>query len=244
MSNTLSKFAAELNNRGLAKQSHFMIEIVPPPFYSTPVDETFIPLYCEQAQFPQINMATATIKDNGLNREAVYDKSYGNTSMMFACDQNMIIKSFFDRWLLGIVMSNGGVFAYPVEYTAPWINVHQLNENMDIVYSVRFFNCYPKTVNDIILSADSRGYNRFQVAFAYEKWESNTTIMTPEYMRNVNAGTGIDAVRRSVIGAAAGMMTGEYNNGSKNTDYSKAKLNSLRGRIKGIVDNFSDWKFR
>jgi hypothetical protein len=155
----------------------------------------------------------------------------------------MIIKSFFDRWATGMVMSTGGVFAYPAEYTAPWMVIHQLNNNMDIIYSVRVFNCYPKVVNDIILNSVGRDYNRFQVSFAYEKWESTTTIMTPSYIEAVNSNGSLDSVRRSVITAAAGMMTGEYNNGAKNTDYSKAKLNSLKGRVKGAVDNFSDWKY-
>jgi hypothetical protein len=240
-SNSLSKFASEINSRGVAKQSLFMVEIVPPPFYSTPIDESFIPLFCEQSQFPEIVMATATIKDNGINREAVYDKLYGNLSMLFACDQNMIIKSFFDRWSTGVVMSTGGVFAYPTEYTSPWINIHQLNNNMDVVYSVRIYNCYPKVVNDIILTASSKDYNRFQVSFAYEKWESITTVMTSEYIKELLSTGNADSVRRGSIKAAAGMMTGEYNNGSNNTNYSKYKLNSLQGRIKGNIDNFTDW---
>jgi len=245
---SILNFATELRNRGIARQSHYVVEIVPPPFYSTPMDESFIPLFCEQAQLPEIALMTDTIKDNGLFREAVYDKAYGSVTMTFACDQNMIVKSFFDKWVLGTVMSKGGVFAYPKEYTAPWMQIHQLNQALDTVYSVRLTNVYPKVVNDVILTANSRDYNRVQVMFVYESWDSQVNVMNDSYVNKINqdvaAGKEPDfnSVKKGIIQAGAGLMTGEYNNGAGNTDYTKTKLNSLMGAQKSLVDNLTDWK--
>lgn len=239
---SITKFSSELKARGIAKQSHYLVEIMPPPFYYTPVDESFIPLFCEQTQMPEMALATDSIKDNGITRESVYDKMYGTITMSFICDQNMIIKSFFDRWIQGIVMSSGGVFAYPKEYTVPWINIHQLNEKLDIIYSVKLINCYPKVVNDIILTNNSKDYNRFQVVFVYEKWESETKIMSEQYIQMRSSGLDIEGIRSGLVKASAGAMIGEFTNGVNRTDYSKIKLNSLNGRSKSLIDNFTDWK--
>lgn len=246
---TMLKFSTELKKRGIAKQSHYLIELMPPPFYSTPLDESFIPLFCIQTQFPEVSLDTDTVNDNGLRREAVSGKSYGNISMVFACDQNMIIKSFFDRWVLGTVMSKGGVFAYPKEYTTPWIQIHQLNEVLDIVYSVRLVNCFPKAVDDVILTSNSRDFNTVRVKFVYESWDSEVKVMNDNYIEFMNYQlknnvTELDynGVKKGIIQAGAGLMTGEYNNGAKNTNYANTKLNSLKGRAKGLVNNLTDWK--
>lgn len=169
----LSKVIAEIKKRGVAKSSHFICEFTPPTFLipGAGVLEV-IPLYCEQANFPDMMLATQQVKDFGLTREVVVDKSYGSFSLTFACDSKMIIKQFFDQWVQGPVYRTGGLMMYPDAYTSSTMRIHQVNEEMDLTYSVVMSNVYPKMVSDVILARSSRDINRFTATFAFEKWES------------------------------------------------------------------------
>jgi len=203
---SFNQFVSHIKNSGLAKQSHYVVEMIPPPFMATSDLSLVakIPFYCEQTSFPEFALLTQTVKDAGLNREVVYDKAYGNVNMTFICDQEMLIKKFFDTWMEKIVVSKGGVFAYPDDYTVPSLTIGQLSQADNTVYIVELQNVYPKLVNDIQLSAQSRSYSNFIVSFTYSSW-SSYSIAIPDALtevvptQGVQVGTGSDpfATRKS-----------------------------------------------
>ena len=168
-----NSFVGEVKNRGIAKQYNYMVEIMPPPCLVPNADTAnLIRLFCDQIMFPEMALATVTLKDYGLNREAVYDKMYGNVTASFLCDQGMIIKDFFDAWISSAVSRKNGVFQYPNRYISYQIRIHQLNAEKKIVYTVVLNRVTLKIVNDIMLAASSKDASRFQVQFAYESWDS------------------------------------------------------------------------
>lgn len=168
-----NSFVAEVKNRGVAKQYNYLVEIVPPPCLIPSANTSnLIRLFCDQIMFPEMALATVTLKDYGLNREAVYDKMYGTVTASFLCDQDMIIKDFFDAWISSAVSRKNGVFQYPNRYISHQIRIHQLNAAKTIVYTVVLNRVTLKIVNDIMLSSSAKDVSRFQVQFAYESWDS------------------------------------------------------------------------
>lgn len=175
-----NRFVSEVKNRGVAKQYNYLIEIVPPPFLTPdPTVADVIRLFCEQVMLPEISLSTVVIKDAGLNREAIYDKNYGQVSATFLCDQDMVIRDFFDSWATGVVQRKNGVFQYANRYVSHAIRIHQLNSEKRIVYTVTLNRVFVKIVNDMMLNASSRDASRFQVVFSYESWDHKR--VKPEY---------------------------------------------------------------
>lgn len=168
------EFMAEVRSRGVASRSHFMVQLNPPAFMlsSSELLTTVIPLFCEQAMFPEFMAITQMIKDGGLNREVVYDKTYGTVSMTFTCDQAMLIKRFFDQWVQAPVVRTGGIFQYPQRYIVDELRIYQLSSKKQATYEVVLKNVYPKVVNDIFMNSGDRSISSFQVVFAYESWSS------------------------------------------------------------------------
>lgn len=178
---SFNSFVSEVKTRGVAKQYNYMVEIMPPPcLVPEPTTANLIRLFCDQIMFPEMALATLTLKDAGLNREAVYDKMYGTVNASFLCDQNMIVKEFFDAWISSAVHKKNGIFQYPNRYTSYQIRIHQLNPAKKIVYTVVLNRVTLKLVNDVMLSASAKDANRFQVMFAYESWDSRAVSPTQE----------------------------------------------------------------
>jgi hypothetical protein len=196
----LSTFITEVKNRGVAKQSHYIVQLGMPPFItgSSAVESaTLVPLYCDQAMFPEMALATATIKDYGVNREVVYDKLYGQVTLSFFCDQGMVIKHFFDTWVRHCVASEGGIFRYQQEYTAANMWISQIDEQKSVVYTTVLRNVYPKLVNDVQLAAAGRDVTRFQVVFTYEY--SDITLHPQVIEQAMAAGGDIDLVKYGIL---------------------------------------------
>jgi hypothetical protein len=170
-------FVAKIRDIGVAKSSRFFIEMPPPPFFVQDVDQdriNIINLFCQSTSLPGMMLRTMSVKDDGLDRQVVIDKNYGETAFEFVADQDMVIKQYFDDWVSKVVVSRGGTFAYSSEYTVDSITINQMNMAMDVVYSAILHDCYPVQVTDLPLSAESNGFHRVQVRFVYRWWESNS----------------------------------------------------------------------
>lgn len=174
----ISKFSAAIKKNGVAKSSHFICDIAPPRFMiqstGTFAKET-IPFYVQTAAVPEIALLTQGVNDTGLTREVVYDKGYGELTLSFFCDQNMMIKAFFDAWIHTVVHSKYGKFMYPESYYAENLHINILDSAKNTSYIVSLKNAYPKIVDDIVLSSDSKAPISFRVRFVYESWWATQT---------------------------------------------------------------------
>ena len=108
----MTDFISLIKKGGVAKEQHFRCEITPPPMLMSKSINMAnkLEFYIERVQLPELALATTTTKDNGLNREVVYDKMYGVIAPVFICDQDMEVKRFFDAWVGGVCKNIGGVF--------------------------------------------------------------------------------------------------------------------------------------
>lgn len=167
-----NQFASAIKKNGLAKQ-YFECEFQIPNFLLGREETTdILSFYVQATNLPEFNAATQQIKDNGLTREVVVDKTYGAVTMMFFCDQNMTIKNFFDIWGQASVESKGGKFAYPSEYTVDRISIKQYNAAKTESYIVNLNNAYPKIISEAQLSADAKAPLMFSVVWAFESWDA------------------------------------------------------------------------
>lgn len=192
----LSKFTAAIKRNGVAKSSHFFCEISPPRFMAQTASfaKETIPFYVQSASIPEFALFTQDISDNGLTRQVVYDKGYGDLTLTFFCDQNMMIKAFFDVWTQSVIKSKYGKLSYPESYYAETLHVHIMDAAKETSYMVAMKNAYPKIVDDIVLSADSKAPVSFRVRFTFESWES-TQLNT--YDANIPLGPSTSNVSRA-----------------------------------------------
>lgn len=212
-----TQFVSVIKRNSVAKASHYIANIVPPTYLAqdTSVVES-LPFYVEQTSIPEFALATHTVKDNGLNREVVYDKMYGTVTLTMYSDQNMTIKHFFDMWTKAPVANTGGVFLYPKSYTADSMTLYNLDNAKNVTYVTVLNNIYPKIVDDVQLSAESKGPLSFRVQFTYESWDSyqiqqtDPNIVLPgdplknlknawDLLQLVRTGANKDAIKSMII---------------------------------------------
>jgi hypothetical protein len=257
------QFVSTVRRHGIAKSSHFFCDIQPPKFMTqTALPELIemIPFYVESVNFPEIALATETVKDNGLNREVVYDKLYGTVTMSFTCDQNMVIKKFFDDWVGSAVLKKGGVFMYPSEYMAPTITIHQVDSQTNSVYMVFLDGAFPKVVDDVMVSSNGREQLTFRVQWTFESWDSvqvpfNDPSVTVDKnarsnVRNlmniinmIRTGANKDALRSAAINVGTRKImdiigktgTDAKVSGAVNDILGKTGIGTAIGALKGII---------
>ena len=246
---SFEQFLSTVRKGGVAKASHFVCHITPPTFMTglTPIIES-IPFYVNGVNFPEFALATTTVKDNGLNREVVYDKMYGEITMSFTCDQAMLIKKFFDDWVKYPVLDKGGKFTYPKRYITDTLHLFQVNAKKEVAYSVILNNVYPKIVDDISASADSGSLATFNVRFVYESWDSHVTEYSMKdtkkpskvmelLHRYFNIPT-LEGLEKQITGIASNRLGGLVGEKTHSIDsrYNK-RLNDILGQTKNKLLN-------
>ena len=91
-------------------------------------------------------------------------------------DTDFAIRDAMERWSNGINghSTNTGL-VNPVDYQTD-LFVEQLDRDESVIKRVDIRGAFPETVGPIALSYDTRGeIETFDVTFAYQYWESNTT---------------------------------------------------------------------
>jgi hypothetical protein len=256
-----NQFVSTIKRNGVAKSSHFFCNVIPPVYLaqSTSVLET-IPFYIESVSIPEFALATQMVKDAGLNREAVYDKMYGSVTMTMYSDSNMTIKKFFDDWTMAPVLSKGGMFRYPISYTADQMAIYNVDNAKNVTYVTILNNVYPKIVDDVQLSVDSRMPVTFRVSFTYESWESyqipqvDPNIVIPgdplknfknawDMIQLIRSGAGKDAIKSMILNAGTKKVfdiigkTGIDKAVTQTIDgvIGSSGVGSVIGKLKGII---------
>ena len=181
-----TSFVSTLKEKGLAKQ-YYYCELYPPPILKLDADViTAIPFYMVAVNLPALELLTVPVKDNGLTRDVVVDKTYGTVTMTMFSDQNMTIKNFFDAWAAAAIVDNGGIFEYQDNYVSDMLHMAQLNSKKEYSYSLNLKRAYPKYVSDISMSSDSGGPLSFSVTWAYESWVASNVLSPFEPLSKQN----------------------------------------------------------
>jgi hypothetical protein len=180
----INEFVGSVNTGGVAKKSHFDVEINLQDITNTRRIQRFdargfarnLSLRCETAELPGIQIATAEQKIYGPLQKMAYAGMYTDTSFSFLVSSNMREKVFFDDWARSIVGSQQFAgSSYNVGYFKDYsttVDIHQYDTTGKITYSVRLFDAFPTTVAPIALDRSSNDIHRLNVTMTYRWWTS------------------------------------------------------------------------
>lgn len=175
---SISEFKSSINKYDLMRSNRYYMELNAPtplaakaePFVS---NLNMIRLMCHTATLPGINVSTSPVRSFGEQREVPYEKIYDPLSLTFYVDGEMIVKRLFDAWV-SLVQGTDRLFNYPKDYRSDMF-VHVYKVNNQSVYSVKLFDCFPKTVGAVQLDYGAREVMKLTVTFSYRYYETSET---------------------------------------------------------------------
>lgn len=184
----LREFIAHVKRGGIAKSSHYFVDIALPPClqgYSPVVSNLKkILLFCERTEIPGVNLDTIPVRTYGETREAVSAKVYDPLQMSFYVDNDFLVKQMFDTWIDSIYSPTTRHINYSNIFTAEKIEIFVQDSEDKDRYCVTLHEAFPKTIAPIQLSYDSKDIMRMQVTFSY-KYATYTNYGYPSRSRNI-----------------------------------------------------------
>lgn len=170
MADLLTKFIAEIKTTGLMRTANYSVEIAPPKRLIGDSNLEKLQLFCDSITIPGVILGSNPTRTYGEIREAPYEKLYGTISLTFFVDNDMETKKFFDKWINIIQNPKSRNFEYYENYISDIIiNVEDLNE--ETRYSMKVFECYPKSITPIMVGYGSSEIMKVQVEFNYKYWQ-------------------------------------------------------------------------
>jgi hypothetical protein len=210
----IQEFISEVKTQGLARTNRFIVELSAPAVAQQSVVKKAL-LFCDTAQLPGISYATTQNRTFGEFREIPYDKLYEPITLTFFVDRDMHVKSLFDNWIHQIQNPSTHTFEYYNRYTTQMkIEVQDLNDKSK--YVVDLYECYPKSVGAVQLSAESKDIMKMTVNFQYKYWTSsnlqqlaNGQKLTSASLNSYNREySGFQARLNKGLGEAGNFLTG------------------------------------
>lgn len=174
---TLNDFIAK-TKLGLAKTNRYTISIATPETLSTQISASSgvnlqtVHLFCDQVQLPGLTVNTSQIKTFGEIREMPYEFNYDPIQMVFLVDRNMVVKSYFDQWILGIQNGDSRTFKYYKEYIAPTLDIEVQDLSENTRYVVTLYEAYPKTVSSVQMGYEQKDIMKLSVSMNYKYWRA------------------------------------------------------------------------
>lgn len=170
---SIETFVSEIRQSSLARTNRFEVVIgLPRLLQSRFQDARLAQLYCEQANFPMLNISTKAIKIFGPSYQRPVSSEYGGegVSLTFHVDRDMRIKKFFDDWMHSIVGQENYLVNYASDYTST-IYIRQLDEQDKVTYEIELIDAFPRSMNLMDLNNNSQSQtHRLTILMAYRKW--------------------------------------------------------------------------
>jgi hypothetical protein len=177
----LTKFISESRISGFARTNRFEVMILPPAGLNATSREK-ISLYCEQTNFPLLNINTKAFKIFGPAYQRPITSEYGGEgiSFVFHVDRNMVIRKFFENWMHLVVDPDTFTVGYQSEYITS-IFIRQLDENENVTHEVELLEAFPRNMNIMELNnASSNQTHRLNILFAFRYWRSTARTTSPQ----------------------------------------------------------------
>jgi hypothetical protein len=141
--------------------------------YNDPRDLTFL---CRTAVLPGRQIATTDYATNTKMHKMPYAQITDDLTLTFIVTQDMFVKKLFDACQAKVINPD-----YSVNYKDTYVSdiiVQQLNKDNFPIYTVKFKNAYPVTVDPIELSSDSSDtMSTMGVTLAYDDWEASDGLL-------------------------------------------------------------------
>ena len=166
-------FKAKLRGGG-ARSNLFKATINFPGYAAGNVELTSF--MCKGAQLPQSIIEEVPISFRGRILKIAGERSFEPWSVTVLNDTDFGTRDAMERWMNGINGHTTNVgLVNPVDYQADLI-VEQLDRDGTSIKRYDFRGAFPVNLGEINLDYDTAGQiEQFEVVFAYQYWESNTT---------------------------------------------------------------------
>lgn len=177
----LNEFISQVKNVGLSRSNRYSVLMTPPPAARVADfgDLRQLLLFCDQVQLPGINLSTTQNRTFGEFREVPYEKLFGDVNMSFYVDTSLYVKSYFDNWMGAIQDPLTRNFEYYRNYiTDMIIDVEDLND--EVRYSVKLFECYPKTISPVQMDYANKDIMKLSVTMQYKYWIQSEKVSTSD----------------------------------------------------------------
>ena len=166
---SLEAFIGEVR-KGLSRTNRYEVNI---PFPNTDATSSkLVSLFCEATNLPGMNIATAAQRIFGEIRQVPYERMFDPVNLSFYVDGNMEVKAAFERWIHLIFNQNSRTINYYNNYIRD-VNITVKNVEDKTSYVLTLYEAYPKSIQTIQLSAESRDVMKIQVQLEYKYWTSS-----------------------------------------------------------------------
>ena len=131
---------------------------------------------CRAAQLPESTTNIINIPFRGRELKIAGDRTFADWNVTIMNDTDFSVRDAMERWLNGINAHSANTgLVNPVDYQADLI-VEQLDRDESVVKRYDFRGAFPISVGQVQLDYAQVGeIETFDVVFAVQYWESNTT---------------------------------------------------------------------
>jgi hypothetical protein len=129
-------------------------------------------LFCEATNLPGMNVATTPARTFGEIRQMPYERLFDPVNLSFYVDGDMEVRAAFERWIHLIFNQTNRSIAYYNDYVRD-IQIYVKNVEDNTTYIVTLYEAYPKSIQTVQMSADSREVMKIQVQMEYKSWKSS-----------------------------------------------------------------------
>ena len=174
----INDFLARVSSTGFARANRVTVEILPPSelirlIPIAVVAAKTLTYTAEQVTLPGRILQASDINIYGPPIKAPTRTLYNDLNITFLCDNFMVQRAFFDRWINFINPSEQGFnMRYRDDYIGK-INIYQMDEQGNKSnYGISLYEAYPLIVNDMGGNWVDNEVQRLQVQFSYRYWEN------------------------------------------------------------------------
>lgn len=131
---------------------------------------------CESAQLPGSTFGTILVPFRGRQLKMAGDRTFTDWTVTIINDTDFAVRNAMERWMNGINAhsANTGLTS-PITYETD-LFVEQLDREGTSIKKYNFRGAFPTDLSPIDLSyGDADAIERFQVTFAFQYFESDTT---------------------------------------------------------------------
>jgi hypothetical protein len=171
----ITDFKAKLAGGG-ARANQFKVTMPFPGYAQVGGEIEELAFLCKATTIPAMTLGTVDIKFRGRSIKIAGDRTFADWNVTVINDTNFKVRNAFERWQNGINnMSDNEGLTNPADYQVDAFIDH-LDRNGNTVKSYTLRGAFPKTVGAIELTYDEQtAIEQFQVTFAYQFFETNTT---------------------------------------------------------------------
>ena len=179
---------ATLNKNGVAKSSHFEVQITGP---GTTGEENDLMFRADACELPGRTISTSEYRIYGPIRKVAYASTYTDTSIGFLCSEDLREKRYFEEWQ-DIIMHHRATSGMSAKHTkgryetgyyedyVRTIEIRQYNVSGAKQSTHYLDEAYPIGIAPIALSWGNEELIRLQVTFAFHDYRADFTPGPPD----------------------------------------------------------------